>query len=92
MRIYYREALHSNGLAFVLYLQGDMHMVAARLGCERVMVGTGWANSHPGCMHRLRNHCSHLVEGSRLARKAAWALSECMTTKTAACSLMSGHG
>ena len=22
--------------------QGDMHMVAARLGCERVMAGTGW--------------------------------------------------
>ena len=22
--------------------QCDMHMVAAKLGCERVMVGTGW--------------------------------------------------
>ena len=29
-------------------------MVAARLGCQNVMVGTGWANSCPGCMDRLR--------------------------------------
>ena len=25
-----------------------MHMVAARLGCQSAMVGTGWANSCPG--------------------------------------------
>ena len=33
--------------------QVAVHMVAARLGYERAMVGTGWANSHPGCMNRL---------------------------------------
>ena len=31
-----------------------MHMAAARLGCKRTVVGTGWANSWPGCMSRLR--------------------------------------
>ena len=36
------------------HLQGDMHMVAARLGCQSAMVGTGWANSCPSCMDRLR--------------------------------------
>ena len=41
--------------------QGDMHMVAARLGFERGMVGTGWATSYPDCMDRLRKHYSHLV-------------------------------
>ena len=46
------------------YLQGDMHMAAARLGCKRTMVGTRWANSHPGCMNRLRKHYSQLVGGS----------------------------
>ena len=34
--------------------QGDMHMVAARLGCKSTMVGTRWANPCPGCMDRLR--------------------------------------
>ena len=43
--------------------QGDMHMVAARLGCERAMVGTGWATSHPDRMDRLTKHHSHLVQG-----------------------------
>ena len=28
-------------------LQGAMHMAAARLGCKRAMVGTGWANFSP---------------------------------------------
>ena len=32
--------------------QGAVHMAAARLGCKRAMVGTGWANSHP----RLHEH------------------------------------
>ena len=31
-------------------LQGDIHMVAARLGCQSGKVGTGRANSCPGCM------------------------------------------
>ena len=26
--------------------QGNMHMVIAKLDCERVMVRTGWATSH----------------------------------------------
>ena len=62
---------------------GDMHMVAARLGCQSAMVGTGWANSCPGCMDRLRKCYSHLVGGSFLARKVAWTLSRCMTTESA---------
>ena len=71
-----------------------MHMVGARLGCQSTMVGTGRANSCPGCMDRLRKCYSHLVGGSFLAGKAAWALSGCMTTESAdiACSLMSGCG
>ena len=47
-------------------------MVAARLGCQSTMVGTGWANSR-----------SQLVGGSFLTGKAAWALSGCMTTENA---------
>jgi len=43
--------------------QGAVHMVAARLGCERAMVGTGWATSCPDCMDKLRKHYSHLVRG-----------------------------
>ena len=38
-----------------------MHMMAARLGCESAMARTGWANSCPGCMDRLRKRYSHLV-------------------------------
>ena len=36
-----------------------MHMVTARLGYESAMVGTGWANSCPGCIDRLRKRYSH---------------------------------
>ena len=43
--------------------QGDMHMVVAKLGCERAMVRTGWATSRPDCMNRLRKHSSHFVRG-----------------------------
>ena len=57
--------------------------VAARLGCQSTMVGTGWANSCPGCMDTLRKHYSHLVGCSFLARNAAWALSRCLTTESA---------
>ena len=63
--------------------QGDMHMVAARLGCQSPMVGTRWANSCPGCMDRLRKRYSHLVGGSFLAGKVACALGGCLTTKSA---------
>ena len=57
-----------------------MHMVAARLGFQKAMVGTGWATPHPDCMDRLRKHYSHFPEGWFLARKAAWALREYMAT------------
>ena len=60
-----------------------MHMVTARLGCQSTMVGTGWANSHPGCVDRPKKRYSHLVGGSFLACKAAWALCGCMTTESA---------
>ena len=54
------------------------------MGCfERAMVGTRWATTRPDCMDRLRKHYSHLVDGWFLARKAAWALSRCMTTDSA---------
>ena len=49
-----------------------MHMTAARLGCKRSMVGTGWPNSRPGYMNRLRKRYSHLLGGSFLAGKAFW--------------------
>ena len=39
------------------------------------VVGTGWDNSCPGCINRLRKTYSHLVGGSFLAGKAAWVLS-----------------
>ena len=60
-----------------------MYMVATKLGCERAMVSTRLANSHPGCTNRLRKHYSHLVGGWFLARNAAWALSRCMTNGSA---------
>ena len=60
-----------------------MHMVAARLWCESVIVGTKWATHHSDCMERVRKHYSHLVGGWFLARKAAWALSGCMATEGA---------
>ena len=50
-------------------------MAATRLGCKGNMVGTGWANFHPGCMDGLRNPYSHLVGGSFLSGKGAWVLS-----------------
>ena len=55
-----------------------MHMAAARLGCKRTVVGTGWANSWPGCMSY-----SHLSGGSFLAGKASWALSRCLPIESA---------
>ena len=33
-----------------------MHMVAARLGFEKAMVGTRWATPRPDCTDRLRKH------------------------------------
>ena len=69
-------------------------MVTASLGFEMAMVGTGWGMSHFDYMDRLRKNCLHLVEGWFLARKAACALSRCMTINSAdyCSSLMSGCG
>ena len=61
-----------------------LHVVAARFGCEKVMVGTGLATPHSDCKDRLRKHYSHLAGGWFLARKAAWALSGYMATNSAA--------
>ena len=63
--------------------QGAVHMVAARLGVEKAMVGSGRATPRPDCMDRLRKHYSHFAEGCFLARKAAWSLSGCMATDSA---------
>ena len=58
-----------------------MHMVAARLGFEKAMVGTRRATPRSDC--RLRKHYPHLVGVWFLARKAAWSLSGCMATDSA---------
>ena len=60
-----------------------MHMAAARLGCKSNMVGTGLANSCPGCMSRLRKCYSYRLVGSFLAGKASWAPSGCCLPKSA---------
>ena len=64
-------------------LENTVHMVAARLGFEKAMVGTRRATPRSDCMDRLRKHYSHLAEGWFLARKAAWSLSGCMATDSA---------
>ena len=63
--------------------QDAVHIVAARLGFKKAMVGTGRATHHPDCMDRLRKYYSHLAEGWFLARKAGWAPSGCMPTYSA---------
>ena len=73
--------------------QGAVHMAAARFGGKKAMVGTGWANSCPGYMNKLRKHYSHISGGSFLAGTAFWALSGCLPTESADyCMLVSGHG
>ena len=76
--------------------RGAVHMAVARLGCKRAMVGTEWANFHPGCMNRRRKHYSHFLRGSFLAGKAVWTLTRYFATENPdyvhACLLMSGHG
>ena len=42
-----------------------------------------WAKSCPGCVDRLSERYSHHVGGSFLAGKVAWALTRCMTAKSA---------
>ena len=63
--------------------QDAVHMAAAGLGCKRTMVGTGWANSRPGCMRKFLKCYSHLSGGSFLAEKSSWALSGCLPIKSA---------
>ena len=84
-----KDGLHSLARGFCVSRKGgigrggwglNMHMVVARLGCERTMVGTRWVTSHPDCIDRLSKHYSQLVEGWFLARKAALAMSGCMNT------------
>ena len=53
------------------------------LAVKAPWLGPGGANSHPGCMDRLRKHYSHLLGDSLLAEKAAWAQSRGMTTESA---------
>ena len=57
-----------------------MHMMVARLGFEKAMVGTRMATPRSEYMDRLRKHYSHLAEGCFLAKMAAWSLSGCMAT------------
>ena len=73
-------------------VQGAVHMAAARLGCKRTVVGTGWANSWPGCMSRLRKCYSHLSGGSFLAGKASWALSGCLPMESADHCMLANEG
>ena len=53
--------------------QGAVCMAATRLGCKRTLVGTRWANSHPGCTSRFRKHYSQLLGGSFLGSKQVFA-------------------
>ena len=71
--------------------QGEVGGVTCRVTCTWWLLGLAvkapWLGPGgpfcPGYMERLRKHYSHLVGGSFLAGKAAWALSKCMTTKSA---------
>ena len=78
---------YSYGLKVCMYV--CMHvcmyvcMAAVRFDCKSNMVGTGLANSHPGCMSRLRKCYSHFLGGSFLAGKASWAPSGCLPTESA---------
>ena len=60
-----------------------MHMAAARAGCKRAMVGSRWANSHPGCMNGHRKGYSHLLGGLFLAGKAVWVLNRGLQAENA---------
>ena len=62
------------------WVEGNKHMVPARLGCKSIVVGTEWANAYPGCMDRLRKCYSHLVG----AGKATWgSWGGCLMTNSA---------
>lgn len=47
------------------------------------LVGTGWANSYPGCMNGVRKHYLHHVGGSFLAGKVVWVLYLCFLARNA---------
>ena len=52
-----------------------MHMVAARLDCERAMVSTWWVTSHRDCMtglETLLSPCRGLVSGKEGCLVSGW--------------------
>ena len=51
-----------------------VHMMAARLGYKRAMIGTRWANSRYGCVNRLRKHYFHLVGSREGCFASQWAI------------------
>jgi len=50
-----------------------VHMVAARLGFEKAMVGTRMATPCPDCMDRLRKHLDS--NGDKVHQRHVWAKS-----------------
>ena len=61
------------------FVQGAVHMVAARLGCKAVVVGTRMANSHPGSINGHRKHrkrYSYLVGGLFVLGKTIFVLNQ----------------
>ena len=67
----------------VTHMQGAVHMATARLGCKRAMVGTEWAIFRPDCTNKPRKSYFHLLRGSFLTGKVAWALSGYLPTENA---------
>ena len=61
--------------------QGDMHMIAAGLGCKKALVGTEWANYHLGCTDKLMDSSE-----SKQVFAVCW-----LRMLTTASLLMSGH-
>ena len=58
------------------HCQGAVHMVAARLGFQKAMVGTGRATPRPDCMDRLKktllSPCEGLVSGKKGCLVSEW--------------------
>ena len=61
---------------------------AARLGCTKALVDSGWINCHIGCINGLRKYYSHFVGGSFLAGKAIWLLNGCLLANNDYCKLV----
>ena len=55
------------------HLQGGVHMAAARFGCKRGIAGTGWGNSCPGCVNRLRKHLHGVISSREGCLGSEWA-------------------